>query len=50
MKNTYKVFLCRGCLMRITVPLSYQGEIECDHDKTSTGAIKDLVDIIEKDE
>ena len=46
-KTIYKVYLCRGCWTKIAVPISFSGEIMCEHDKFSTGAIKDLVDIYE---
>lgn len=47
-KQLYKVFQCRTCLQRFLVPLSSGVNIECEHDRFSTGSIKDLVDIIEK--
>lgn len=46
-KTIYKVFLCKGCWMKFAVPISFRGEIQCEHDKFSTGSIKELVDVYE---
>ena len=46
-RNIFKVFRCRGCLVLFAVPIEFRGEIACEHDKFSTGSIKELIDIYE---
>ena len=46
-RNIFKVFRCKGCLMSFTVPIEFRGKLDCEHDKFSTGSIKELIDIYE---
>ncbi|MGC9193752.1 MAG: hypothetical protein ACP5FQ_07695 [Thermoplasmata archaeon] len=46
-KTIYKIFRCMGCGSIFVVPISFRGEIQCEHDRYTTGSIKKLIDIYE---
>ena len=47
MRNIFKVFRCKGCHVSFAVPIEFRGEFVCEHDKFTTGSIKELIDVYE---
>lgn len=44
-KKLKKIFQCRRCYGLFIVPVNFnKDQLQCEHDKFSTGAIKDLYD------